>query len=292
MTLTRRELYEKTICRESFLSWLMDLNILKKSHKCKTCKISMILINHHRGDGYIWSCKSKKCNKSKLSVRTGSVFAGIKAPLEKIIFIIYEWCAKTNYDRIKREYNINYKLFSTVLGLIRRSYNRKNSKLIGGDGKVVEIDESALSKRKYNIGRGLEQVWVVGGICRITKECFFEITKKKDSATLDKIILDNVKEYSVIITDEWKGYCNVKAHNYAHFTVKHKTEFLCKEMKEVHTQNIENQWRWLKKYLKSRGSNIKCNLKDHINDYLFLKKENPFSEIINSMKILEIKKII
>ncbi|KCZ81183.1 hypothetical protein H312_01393 [Anncaliia algerae PRA339] len=44
---------------------------------------------------------------------------------------------------------------------------------IGGDQVVVEIDETKLGKRKYNRGRVVDCVWVVGGIERTPeKKCF------------------------------------------------------------------------------------------------------------------------
>ncbi len=40
---------------------------------------------------------------------------------------------------------------------------------IGGEGIIVEIDESKFGKRKYNRGHRVEGVWVVGGV-EITPE--------------------------------------------------------------------------------------------------------------------------
>jgi hypothetical protein len=37
-------------------------------------------------------------------------------------------------------------------------------KKIGGRGKIVEIDESKLRKRKYNVGRMVRTKWIIGGV--------------------------------------------------------------------------------------------------------------------------------
>lgn len=38
--------------------------------------------------------------------------------------------------------------------------------MIGGEGVKVEIDESVITKRKYNRGRLVEEKWIFGGIER------------------------------------------------------------------------------------------------------------------------------
>lgn len=37
---------------------------------------------------------------------------------------------------------------------------------IGGEGIVVEIDESKFGKRKYNRGHRVDDVWILGGVER------------------------------------------------------------------------------------------------------------------------------
>jgi hypothetical protein len=38
--------------------------------------------------------------------------------------------------------------------------------MIGGEGIVVEIDESKFGHRKYNVGRAVDGVWIFGGVER------------------------------------------------------------------------------------------------------------------------------
>ena len=59
---------------------------------------------------------------------------------------------------------------------------------IGGEGIIVEIDESKFGKRKYNRGHAVEGegegAWVVGGIERsIERKFFAEIVEKRYAET-------------------------------------------------------------------------------------------------------------
>ena len=51
---------------------------------------------------------------------------------------------------------------------------------ICGIGLTVEIDESKFGKRKYIRGRVIEGQWVLGGICRETKQVFLTIVPSRD----------------------------------------------------------------------------------------------------------------
>ena len=60
---------------------------------------------------------------------------------------------------------------------------------IGGEGIVVEIDESKFGKRKFHKGKHVDGVWVFGGIERENKEnCFFVVVEDRSAAILLPII--------------------------------------------------------------------------------------------------------
>ena len=119
---------------------------------------------------------------------------------------------------------------------------------IGGPGKTVEIDESKFGKRKLNKGRRVDGKWVLGGMCRETREVFLEVLEKdpqtgkeRSADQLSPLIEMHVAPGTTIITDCWKGYSRVK-QLYTHKSVNHSKEFVDPDDAECHTQLIENTW--------------------------------------------------
>ena len=66
-------------------------------------------------------------------------------------------------------------------------YYIRHPTIIGGVDHVVEIDESAWTKLKYNRGRQVGTRCVFGGIDRDTRECFAVLVDRRDAATLISI---------------------------------------------------------------------------------------------------------
>ena len=61
---------------------------------------------------------------------------------------------------------------------------QKKSEKIGGEGKVVQIDESKVGKRKYHRGHSVEGQWVFGGIEEDSRRCFLVAVEDRSEATL------------------------------------------------------------------------------------------------------------
>ena len=109
-------------------------------------------------------------------------------------------------------------------------YFLKHPAVIGGVGHIVEIDESAWKRRKYNRGRQVSNQWVFGGVDRDTRECFAILVERRDAATLLPIIHQYIRPGTTIYSDEWPAYNSIAngphPQLYIHQTVNHSQHFV------------------------------------------------------------------
>ncbi|CAF4187958.1 unnamed protein product, partial [Rotaria sordida] len=111
---------------------------------------------------------------------------------------------------------------------------------------VVEIDESAWTKRKYHRGRRVGTQWVFGGIDRDTRECFAVLVGRRDPPTLIPLIHQFILPGTTIYSDRWPAYNLINNEiygpkRYIRQTVNHSVNFV-DPITGVHTQNVENMW--------------------------------------------------
>ena len=72
---------------------------------------------------------------------------------------------------------------------------------IGGPNEVVEIDETVITKGKYNGGRLIPPQWIVGEICRgIKKFSIVSISARKE-VTLLNVVKRHFMPGTLIVTD-------------------------------------------------------------------------------------------
>ncbi|XP_052901362.1 uncharacterized protein LOC128309171 [Anopheles moucheti] len=205
------------------------------------------------------------------------------------MLLILGWTRNLSVETIVEEFAVNkntvYKWFSEIREKCA-SYVEANRRPIGGLGLTVEIDESVVVKRKNHRGRisNNNQVWLVGGICRETKEIFLEIVEKRDRATLHNLVLNNVDRNSTVVTDCWAAYGGLEQHGYRHNRVNHSENFVDPGNRDIHTQNIENLWRHVKDFIRSKGTH-KGSMRCYLREYQFKRhNQNSFEEILNILK--------
>ena len=229
----------------------MEDGLLGKSRVCSVCGDDMKLVNcDDRSDSFKWECRRRtnsKRHKVELSIRAGSWFEQSKMTLEEILKNCYWWCQELDLAQIRHELGL-----ATHTGVDWDSFCREvceislmeDSQSIGGEGKVVQIDESKFGKRKYHRGHHVEGQWVFGGIENDSRKCFLIAVEKRDEQTLLPIIQKWIKPGTTIISDCWKAYCNLEKHGYTHRTVNHSIEFVNDSGDS--TNKMEGHWRHAK----------------------------------------------
>jgi transposase len=162
-------------------------------------------------------------------------------------------------------------------------------KKIGGDGDAVQVDETHVSKRKYNEGRSLCHFWIVGGISEKTNRIFMTSTIQRTQPILKAYIEEYIEPKTIIKTDCWKGYNWLdKSADYSHKTLNHKKNF--KDPKDgTHTNKIERLWFELKEMKRRRRGFKIDHLEDYIQEFIWRrnilsKSENKFFEVLSLAK--------
>ncbi|CAO3657227.1 unnamed protein product [Mucor hiemalis] len=197
--------------------------------------------------GLVWRCtKNTCCHQSRVSVREGSLFAFRKIEINVQFMILYYWLIKCSNQSIGlatgadpatiRELIIDFQY-------VMEQDVTDEDVTIGGDGIIVEIDESKFGKRKYHRGDRVEGVWVVGGVERTEeRKVFLTTVTNRNSNTMEDIIRKFVAPGSIIHTDCWAAYNMIERmeEGYTHYTVNHSEGFVAiQNGRRIHTNTIE-----------------------------------------------------
>jgi len=211
------------------------------NRNCPGCRRPLKLSIERRHDHVtpvVFRCTNNKCRKQYVSVRDGTLFDHSKLSLQLVIVLANLFVSNIcSYEQIRYQAQLTDTTLSqgTIADWLSyfcevclETVSRETPKLIGGAGLTVEVDESKFGKHKYNKGRLVEGQWVVGGICRETKDIFLAVCRenKRDAPTLIDIIERHVDKQSTIITDCWRAYDQLDADGWNHLTVNHSLNFV------------------------------------------------------------------
>jgi len=225
---------------EDALGLLQERGVIAKRRLCSSGH-EMCL---QKGSRMRWRCKKRGCGE-EVGLRVGNWLEGIRLPLLTVVRFLYGWAWEyTSVAWCERELGINHSTVVSLNGILRETCScsllGQGVAKIGGEGCIVEVDETLFTRRKANAGRILPEQWVLGGICRETGECFLACVHDRCATTLLTVIEERVQKGSDVYTDCWRGYSTAQLGEagFNHFTVNPSINFVDPST-GVHTQNIE-----------------------------------------------------
>jgi hypothetical protein len=144
-------------------------------------------------------------------------------------------------------------------------------------------------KPKNHRGRATdEEIWLFGIAdgSFVPAKVYIEIIPDRTMNTLGEIIRRVCLPNTIIHSDGWRGYCNVKSLGFTHKIVNH-TENFVNPIDGTHTQNIEFYWNKIKFRIKNKKGICKNLLKDYVNEWMWRDsvQKKDFQETINLIKI-------
>jgi len=219
--------------------WVFLNNYIFPNKKCYKCNNKMILCKEKKGSDRF---KCKKCSYS-VSIKRLTPFGFSRIHLNVILMIyLFQWI-ELNITQASILTGVSENTISRLWIFSRRCCEmelEKSTKMIGGEGVEVEIDEAAFKRRKYKKGRRKKLIWVFGMVERKKSNIFkVFIVKKRNKDVLIPLINKFIKPGSIIYSDEWKAYNYIDNKIYTHKTINHSKSFA---KKEINTNHIENLW--------------------------------------------------
>lgn len=130
-----------------------------------------------------------------------------------------------------------------------------------------------IGRRKHHRGRVPNEVWLIGMVVRGSNplRLYIKEVRRRNRQTLEPIIVQHVHIYSRVMTDGSRAYNRLSGLGYQHSVVVHDTHFVSPEDSSVHTQNVENMWRCLRRFLNRRSSYSRRHLQSYIGEFVFRK---------------------
>ena len=269
---------------------------LPVSCKCPKCDRDLRYNENER----MWRCTGSKkipgvkkrsyCG-GKISDNSGTFLNRARIPAWKVVLFVNSWIRKWYCVRLVQN-NLNLSVTTIIdwrsfCSEVTDHWLSNHLEPIGGPGIIVEIDETVCVKRKYNRGRVLQEIWIFGGIERVSKKCFVKVLLEeynladltrdqliarlpRDKQTLVPIIQQYIRPGSIINSDGWGAYCGLGNAGYEHNVVIHERNFINPDDPNIHTQTIERLWRDLKEWVTRSGMRAKF-MQQYLSRWLFLR---------------------
>jgi len=252
--------------------------------------------------GYLDKARVYVCyaghKKAKFSLKVGTVFEDSPIALEKwlpaVWMLVNDKNGMSSWE-LHRALGVTQKSAWFMLHRIRAALKTggfgAKYKLGGPDSGPVEVDETFIGgklsnmhkdrKGRYNATRGAHGKAIVMGLLdRDLRQVRAKVVPDVKRETLQAEVLREVKHGSVVYTDDWIGYDNLR-YRFVHDVVNHAETYV---NGQVHTNGIENFWSLLKRTLSGTYVAVEpYHLDRYIDEQIFrfnnrATKDNPLND--------------
>jgi len=211
-----------------------------------------------------WECRESH-PKKRFSLKTGTIMEESPLPLKKWLACLWmEVNCKNSISsyEIARDLGVTQKTGWFMLHRIRFALKEGSFDKLGGNGAVVEADETGIGGKATNMhkdkraaaiqGGGLSTKTIVLGLLERhgrhnpISQVRTQVVPDVKRNTLHDVIHKNVEAGSHVVTDSWNAYRELHP-DYIHGWVNHMERYVDGI---VHTNGLENFWSLFKRCIK------------------------------------------
>jgi transposase len=180
----------------------------------------------------------------------GTPFEQTRTPLQLWFYAIHLFTTTrhgVSAKELERQLGVTYKTAWRMAGLIRQHMaDVDGSDPLGGEGKIVEIDETLVGGTAEGMGSGYKaNKTVVVGMLERGGEIVTQVVTSRHRKPMEALVQANVLPGTTIATDEFGSYRGLSGLGYDHMTVNHnKGQYASSNGASVN--QIEGFWRHLK----------------------------------------------
>jgi transposase-like protein len=194
----------------------------------------------------------------------GTIFEKSRTPLQLWFYAIFLFTTSrhgVSGKELQRQLGVTYKTAWRMASLIREHMAAIDGDApIGGEGRVVEVDETYVGGRKKGAkGRQTTNKTVVFGMIKRDGEIVTKVVPDVKKRTLQGHIQTHVEPGTEIHADEWVAYDGLDRKGYDLERVNKNETGQYVGPNGEHVNSIENFWRHLKQSIK--GTHISVSPK-------------------------------